>query len=800
MGFGSGAKKAKPQYTGIQLQTASSVMAVALYGGLTRGATNLIDYTDFKHHKQKQKNGKGFGGSTTFFTYSATPLMALGEGVISGIQRGWKDKGEEADAISAFGFTLFTGTTPQSPWGYMTTAHPAQAMGYPGTAYLAKGNLDLGQGAEIGNYSFEIEGLFFNTQVGGGGDADPALWIEALLTNAGWGAQFPAAYIDLDQLLSSVAAAAPGDATYQTYCQAMGFGINPALIDQEPSAEIVERWARLTNSAAVWTGYALKLIPYGDEVVTGNGVTFLPATAIRYALTDHDYVQFGTADPVEESLSDAADAFNTVKLEILDRANAYNPVPVTWQDQVSVETMGRREAELIEGHEICRLDMAGKVVALIGARLVNIRGSYYFTLDPRFTLLEPMDVVSLTDSGLGLDALPVRIVEIEEDEDGNLAIEAEEFPAGVSHSDGNATPGATPTTPNALAPPGPINPPILFEPPSTLAGSPQVWAAVSGGDGATYEPNWGGAFVYVSTDGTSYQAIGEVTSAARQGVTTDALPAYGGANPDTVNTVGVDLAMSNGDLTDVTSPDAAAGVTLSYLGGELLSFMDAALTGVNAYDLGGELYRGLYGTTAASHLAGVDFARLDGNIFKFDLPPAYVGVSLLFKFQSYNILGNALEDLAGCTPYPYTPTGAGFGGGAGGVPTTPTGLTATGGSQAVVLAWDAAPPADNVTGIEVYRADGLGAAFGSATKIATVTGQTWTNISLGISTPYTYFLKALNAVGASAATAGADVTTTASGVPDGVTASGAYAPLSTGEEPLVLVSDGLGQTIMVPYD
>jgi hypothetical protein len=46
-------------------------------------------------------------------------------------------------------------------------------------------------------------------------------------------------------------------------------------------------------------------------------------------------------------------------------------------------------------------------------------------------------------------------------------------------------------------------------------------------------------------------------------------------------------------------------------------------------------------------------------------------VPLWFKFQSFNIWGNALEDLAGCTAYTFTPAGTGYGGpGAGtGAPT-----------------------------------------------------------------------------------------------------------------------------------
>ena len=45
-----------------------------------------------------------------------------------------------------------------------------------------------------------------------------------------------------------------------------------------------------------------------------------------------------------------------------------------------------------------------------------------------------MDLVQLTDVALGLSAVVVRITDIEEDDNGDLAIMAEEFPAGVGTS------------------------------------------------------------------------------------------------------------------------------------------------------------------------------------------------------------------------------------------------------------------------------------------------------------------------------------------------------------------------------
>jgi len=46
----------------------------------------------------------------------------------------------------------------------------------------------------------------------------------------------------------------------------------------------------------------------------------------------------------------------------------------------------------------------------------------------RYSLLEPMDIVLLTDAALGLSGAAVRITQIDEDDNGELTVTAEEIP------------------------------------------------------------------------------------------------------------------------------------------------------------------------------------------------------------------------------------------------------------------------------------------------------------------------------------------------------------------------------------
>ncbi|MGH6840172.1 MAG: phage tail baseplate protein, partial [Methylocella sp.] len=183
-------------------------------------------------------------------------------------------------------------------------------------------------------------------------------------------------------------------------------------------------------------------------------------------------------------------------------------------------------------------------------------------------------------------------------------------------------------------------------------------AATPEGASGFADPNWGGAFVWISTDGTTYGNVGTFSAPARQGFLTAALPAPPGANPDTTDTLSVSLVESGGTLAGTTTANAQNGVTLCLVDNELLSYVTATLTGTNAYNLT-TLYRGLYGTAAVAHLNGAPFTRVDGAIFKYVLPTAFIGVGLFMKFQSFNIFGQAIEDLSECAVYQYTPTGAG---------------------------------------------------------------------------------------------------------------------------------------------
>jgi hypothetical protein len=302
---------------------------------------------------------------------------------------------------------------------------------------VAKANYDLGTSASLPQHSFETKCLRYNTQVGGAGDADPALAVYDLLTLPTGGCDFPVALIDTASLLSGPDAPTTGDSAFQTYCQAMGFGISPALTTQEQAIDVLDRWGKILNTAVVWNGALLKFVPYALETITGNGVTYIPPNTISasiYTLTDADYISGGgdggeAQDPIIINRRNPHDQKNRLQMEILNRAKEYNAVPVEWVDQALVDQFGSRQDAVFNAHEVCDMAMATSLVALMGQRNAYRGGNTYnYTVGPAFSLVEPMDVVTLVDPVLGV--VQVQVDRIEEDEENNFTMEASQVLVG----------------------------------------------------------------------------------------------------------------------------------------------------------------------------------------------------------------------------------------------------------------------------------------------------------------------------------------------------------------------------------
>jgi hypothetical protein len=789
LGQGSNAKQATA-VGALQFQTSQPGGTIPLVYGSTRVAPNLVDYQDFTATPAGGKGGGhksgGKGAADTKgqgqFTYTASLALGLCQGPVT-FQLVWWEKNIAPLAALPGISTINGGFDDQAPDPFWQVNHPANAIGYSGTAYFTADNYQLGFSAALPNFTVEVQAQVTSVNLS---DANPAQIATDFLTNSRYGAGFPLANLDLSGTI----------ADWAKYCDAAGIWLSPQLDQQTQAQQALASLAQLSVSAIVWSGGLLKVIPFGDAplsvtywVVALGGVTagldtftltftsaglgtvtasyqaqpanvntdtvdpsgpmgrlaqqvnaspgltsygitagvgvgatvirmagadqsvvvtasatgaetftiygpvtrsWTPVTTVQYSLGEGDFIVEAStvgghmgvtpgspalrqgagpitggfaSDPVRITRSSPADAMNYVALECLDRAYGYNAQLVEVFDQGMVDLYGVRKDTSIKARAICDPALCGPVVAqLILQRNLAYRNAYEFRLGWKYCLLEPMDLVAISDAALGLSSKVVRITAIHEDEEGTFTVTAEDF-LGSAGAPGTAPQlaarqGFAPTTsvPNFANPAPAIAAPFILEPTAQLLqaqglAEPQlvVGLAASG-------PIWGGAQVYASIDDQSFALQGTFIGRSTLGVSTADLPPGG-------TSLTVDLSASGGMLSSVAPLAAANGISLCalrYPGGalELLSYTTATLVSGHVYTLAG-LYRGLYGTPAYDQPAGAQFLYLgNGQYFARVLPPQYVGRNLWLKFPSFNITGGGGQSLAAVPAYLYTPTGA----------------------------------------------------------------------------------------------------------------------------------------------
>lgn len=624
---------------GFQVQSSVYGLGLSLVWGTHRIPVNLIYYADFTaipHTTTTESGGKGGGvtQSDTTYSYTATVMMSVCQGPIIDIPNVWVDKAKVVFANT--GLSVFLGGLGQATWSFLTTNHSTEAIGYSGLAYLAKSAYPLSDSATLPQHSAEVVATIHdgpNTQ-----DANPASVITDVLSNTRYGVGWDAASLGV---LTS----------YSNYCVAANLQISPALVEQVEARQFLEDIAISTNSAWVTSDGKIKIVPYADQPVTGNSVTYTPNMTPLYNLTDDDYLS-SENDPVICERKTNVDAFNHVQVEYKDRANDYNIAIAEAKDAANIERFGLRTKSVVKMHMVCESTVAQQVAQSILQRELYVRNVYKAKLGLRYALLEPMDLVAMDDVGLGMSDELVRVISVEESEDGDFDFEFEEVPTGIHTPALYQLQDPLGYTPDYNIVPGNVDSPIFFEPPIELASDIlEVCIGVTG-----TSANWGGCDIWVSLDGATYKRIGTVNGRARYGSLAASLPAAT-VGVDSVNTLAVSLDGLGGQLLSGAAVDMQNYSTLVYVDGEYLSYQTATFVTTNRYNLT-TLNRGAYDSPSGLHASGTGWARVDEAIFHFPLELNYIGKQLFFKFTSVNIYGGAPQSLADVLPYTYTVTGA----------------------------------------------------------------------------------------------------------------------------------------------
>ena len=450
-----------------------------------------------------------------------------------------------------------------------------------------------------------------------------------------------------------------------------GFFISPVLDKQDAAASVMGDWLEAGLCAAFMSEGLFKLVPYGDTTTAGFGCTWLAPAAYVVALDDTCYLKKESEDPIKISRSPWQDAHNTVQVKWDNRSNQYAPEITPDSDQASINRYGLRLEDPIDFNFIHTLAAATFSASMRVKRGVNIRNTYEFALPFTYSYLEPMDIVLISASSswnttpgnvnLNLVNRPVRIQKIVDDPDTGLGITAEDYPYGVGQpvlfNKGIST--SIPVL-NAYASPGNTEV-ILFEATQCMtgyAGNQEIWIGASGASN-----DWGGCQIWVSSDGEKYKQIGEIENRARIGELAADFSSSA-LDVDVNNTLIVDMADNCPALDAGTTFDADQGNTMCFVDGEMLSYSSCTITGQNQYTMSlsapsvpGYIRRGQQNTTTAAHAAGSLFVRLDEAIFKYTYDPVWYGITIYFKFLSFNGFKNATQRLEDVTAIPFTVPG-----------------------------------------------------------------------------------------------------------------------------------------------
>lgn len=660
-----------PQYTGLQLQTSAASLPLSVVYGMVKIPPNVVFYDGFNSNAIIVIGNNGIP-YVVGYNYDADLLFSLCEGQITGINRIFVNttiyvyNGSSPSAVLGYatypGLVLHTGALGQAVDSGWNSVYPSKTLGYSGIAYIAAANFALSSSAQMADLAFEVMGKFYGTGPNGY-DADPAQVIEDYLTNTQYGARYPSANIDLTTLLG-----ADGDSSVQTYCKAMDLQFSPVVNQLETGVSVLTRWLQIINTAAVRSGGKLKFIPYGDKNVSGNGVTWHAPVDPVYDITDDHLVQSGEEDPIKISRIDPYTLPVMQRIEVLSRGpittapssptnqNQYQAVPVEARDQAALQQTGARQAPLQTMHEICETSVGAVVAQTMLQRGLYVRKLYHFTLDWLYILLDPMDVITLTDPTLNLYQEHVRITEIVENNDGNLDVTAENVSIGISTPGPNNATDPQGSSVNPTVSPAYVDAVFIYRPPSGVYGT-RFWFGASGGNFGVIDPYWGSANVWASIDGgTSYTQVATVISRLRYGWLTAALADATGF--DTTNTLSLRLAAGVGTFANQSDANAQNLVdNVLLIDSELVSFATQSLVSANNYNCK-RIQRGGSTTTHAAHSSGALFNDTD-DIISISSPAWLFSASTVkFKFQSANIFGEGLQGLGDCRVFTFTNTSA----------------------------------------------------------------------------------------------------------------------------------------------
>ena len=551
--------------------------------------------------------------------------------------------------------------------------HPLEQIVYPDCSGVGSDRLDLGSGASYPQMTFEATGYYSLTADGDCNPADLLLGIALLgvYTNPGYSGN--TTINTLQMLALSLAALGLNDGipildiaslnVLRAFCEAYGIYVTAPMEEQRSAADWFNEICEIANAAVVASGFQVKIIPYCERSEAGSGVVYTAPSAAGpvYDFDDRDFLN--KKQPVKINIKRSVDQYNLQPVAYINRDNAYCVAQTTGVDQGGVFARFTQRAQNKTYKTIFTDDVADKVAIVLVKKQSMQAQEYEFEISStRYPFAEAMDIVTLTDARTGLIKYPVRLTEANEGDKHKIACKAEDFIYGLNAPQQIAAALQQGTAVQTNHLPGPVSPPPIFmNTPQMNGGNSGVFLSI-GVAGAS--PDWGGALVWASLDGTTYTQVATQVGRSVMGVTMADFPSH--ADPDTADDLPVDLTESLETLNSFSTAYEDAFVSLCYVDGsaagpipyELISYGQAVLTAANQYTLkgtgsGNKIRRGVYTTPIGDHPLGSKFLFLGGPVVRLQVDPKWFGQTVHFKFTSFNSFGNQLESLATVTDYTF---------------------------------------------------------------------------------------------------------------------------------------------------
>ena len=716
---------------GYLAQSSCQGAVIALVYGQQRIPGNLIwaanfqaipHYTSSSGSSSGGKGGAPSGGSApqVSYTYQMDVMIGICLGPVNGVPNAYM--GATVGPTAAWFDQINLGTRPATPWGYLSTNFPAQALAYAGLVVAMKAGMYLGDSGQLPNFNFEVAGLKQYNPAAGVLDANPADIIYDFLTNPNYGCGWdPSLLGDLTQ--------------FSNYCLANGILLSPQMTTQQAAADFLNYVAQLANSEIVWSGGQLTVVPYGDTPATGSPPATttwtgtIPGAPYQISvpgwLEDFDvwrgidgvFFLNVPEDPQEGQYSvvnglytfNAADAGTSPINIVYGARNAALPAitftpnltpeyslgpddfladkgkpPVTgartaisdaynWFQMEYYDRTNNYNPTIADAKDLTAIDQYGpRIQTSVEAHAITNRTLAQFIGQAMLQKsLYIRNTYSFKLDGRYFLLDPMDWVELNIPKFGFSGTESklcriisiEEADDGSFDFLVEEWPEAVGTPAiHTLQPCGGLQ--LDWNADPGASAPPIIFEAPALLTQKGYEV-WLAVCGGAAWGGAQVWASFDGTSYKQVGQISNparmgvlAAQLAAGSDPDTADACQVDLRESQGVLFSGTQQDADLMATACFVDGEIISYETATLTAPNQYTLGTYLRRGAYLTPITAHAQNSAFCRLDQAVFKIPFDPSQIGQTLYVKFLSYNLWNGALQSLDAVEPYTFYLSGA----------------------------------------------------------------------------------------------------------------------------------------------